>query len=506
MRTLIANARVLTCDDDDRELDRADILVDGDKIASIGPDLRGSGQVAAETVERTIDASNMLAMPGLINGHYHSTSSIYRGRWDGDPLEIYLLYLEPEPSTPEYRSERFYYLRAMLGAMEMVRLGITSVRDDAVFSPVPSFETIDGVMSAYRDVGMRAQVSLEQADVPELDKHPFLKDILPDDIRAHLSEPPPMLREELLEQYRYLIDRWHGAAGGRLTAALTCSAPHRVTPEYFQGLADLARTHDLSLNGHVLETKVQRVFADETYGKSMIRHVHELGHLDERFVVIHAVWVDDNDIELMAESGCTVAHNPISNLKLGSGIMPFRRIREAGIPICIGTDEPSVDDTVNLWGVCKVGALIQKLTDPDYRNWPKAQEYLRAVTHGGAHAMRCSRRRGMLAPGYDADIILLDLGTSSFSPPNDLKRQLIFTDTGSSVVMTMIAGKVVVEDGRLLTADEEAIRAEINATVPGFMETARKNTAYTARYEPYFREMYLKAAQRDVGFNRWAPL
>lgn len=387
MRTLIANARVLTCDDDDQELDRADILVDGDKIVAIAPDLRGSGQVAAETLERMIDASNMLAMPGLINGHYHSTSSIYRGRWDGDPLEIYLLHLEPEPSTPEYRSERFYYLRAMLGAMEMVRLGITSVRDDAVFSPVPSFETIDGVMSAYRDVGMRAQVSLEQADVPEIDKHPFLEDILPDDIRAHLSEPPPMLREELLEQYRYLIDRWHNAAGGRLTAALTCSAPHRVTPEYF-----------------------------------------------------------------------------------------------------------------------KVGALIQKMTNPDYRNWPKAQEYLRAATRGGAHAMRCSQRRGMLAPGYDADIILLDLGTSSFSPPNDLKRQLIFTDTGSSVVMTMIAGKVVVEDGRLLTADEEAIRAEINATIPGFMETARENTAYAARYEPYFREMYLKAAQRDVGFNRWAPL
>ena len=504
MKTLIANARVLTCDDDNREFEPADILVDGDKIVAVAPDLRADFESGAAIADRIIDASNRLAMPGLINDHYHSTSSIDRGRWDGDPLEVYLLHLEPEPSDPEYHTERFYYLRTALGALEMVRLGITSVRDDAVFSPVPSSETTDGVMSAYRDIGMRAQVSMEQTDVPELDKHPFLEDILPEDIRAHLAEPPSMLRADLLEQDRHLIDRWHKAADGRLSAALTCSGPQRVTSEYLQDLADLAHKHDLSLNGHVLETKVQCVFAEEKYGKSMIRRLHDLGVLDERFVVIHAIWVGDEDIELMAESGCTVAHNPISNLKIGSGIMPYRKIQKAGIPICIGTDEPSVDDTVNLWGVCKVGSLIQRMTDPDYRNWPKAEEFLHMMTRGGAHAMRCPGTRGVIAPGYDADIILVDLTTSAFTPFNHMIRQLIYTDTGASVVMTIIAGEIVFENGRLLTVDEDAIRAEVNEVVPGYMAKAREVTGHAERHEPYFREMHLKAAARDVGFNRWA--
>ncbi|MBT4888203.1 MAG: amidohydrolase family protein [Rhodospirillales bacterium] len=442
-------------------------------------------------------------MPGLINGHYHSTSSFYRGCWDGDPLEIYLLHLEPEPSSPEYQTERFYYLRAMLGAMEMARLGITSVRDDAVFSPIPSFEAIDGLMSAYRDIGMRAQVSLEQVDLPEIDKHPYLRGILPDHICAKLSEEPPMGREALLGQYHHLINQWNGAADSRLTAALTCSGPQRVSTEYFQELAHLARTYDLSLNGHILETKVQCVMGPEKFGKSLIRYVHDLGFLDERFVVIHAVWAGDDDIEIMAESGCAVAHNPVSNLKIGSGVMPFRKIQEAGIPICIGTDEPSIDDTVNLWGVTKVGALVQKVADPDYRNWPKANEYLKAMTNGGAHAMRCPTSRGAIALGYDADIILLDLDTLAFTPLNDLRRQLVYSETGSSVCMTMVAGEVIFEDGVLLNVDEAAIKAEINQIVQGFMKEAREATSYATEYEPYFREMYLKAARKDMGFNRW---
>ena len=126
MKTLIANARVLTCDDDNREFEPADILVDGDKIVAVAPDLRADFESGAAIADRIIDASNRLAMPGLINDHYHSTSSIDRGRWDGDPLEVYLLHLEPEPSDPEYHTERFYYLRTALGALEMVRLGVTA--------------------------------------------------------------------------------------------------------------------------------------------------------------------------------------------------------------------------------------------------------------------------------------------------------------------------------------------------------------------------------------------
>ena len=160
------------------------------------------------------------------------------------------------------------------------------------------------------------------------------------------------------------------------------------------------------------------------HGKSLIRHVHDLGCLDARKFVIHAIWVDPADIALLSPTaGCSVGHNPISNLKIGSGVMPFRALRDAGIPIAIGTDEASVDDSANIWQAAKTLGLVQKVTTPDWTRWPKAAEILDCVVLGGARAMRLDRKIGQLAPGFEADLIMLDLDSIAFTPLNDLKRQ-----------------------------------------------------------------------------------
>ena len=125
------------------------------------------------------------------------------------------------------------------------------------------------------------------------------------------------------------------------------------------------------------------------WGKSLIRHVHDLGFLDERVMAIHAIWVDDDDIALMAEAGCVVAHNPICNLKLGSGIMPFRKLRDAGIPIALGSDEKAADDSTDMWAVAKMASLIHRVTDPDYLSWPEPKRNSR---------MPAARRRARDAP------------------------------------------------------------------------------------------------------------
>src|SRR5205823_4069422 len=126
----------------------------------------------------------------------------------------------------------------------------------------------------------------------------------------------------------------------------------------------------------------------------------------------------------------------------------------------LGSDEASVDDTANMWQVAKAAGLIHKVASPDYQAWPKAPEILWALIRGGARAMRLEGKVGVLARGYEADLILLDLNSIAFTPLNDLRRQLVFCENGSSVVLTMVAGQIVAERGRVLTVDEEAIKAE----------------------------------------------
>ncbi len=307
----------------------------------------------------------------------------------------------------------------------------------------------------------------------------------------------------MLALYRHLIDRWHGAAEGRLAAAVSCSAPQRVTDDYFAGLSALSKRHDLPFNIHMLETKLQRVLGREKFGKSLVRHVHDLGFLDERMMVIHAIWIDDGDIRLLADSGCTVAHNPVCNLRLGSGVMPYRKLRDAGVPICLGTDEMNTDDSVNLWFVAKTAALLHTLAMPDWRQWPQPAEMLTALTRGGARAMRRADKLGQLAVGFDADLILLDLDTVAFTPLNDLRRQLIHCEDGGSVRTTIVGGRVVFDAGRITGVDEPALRAEMRELMAAGREQQMRAAQEALRLEPYYREMVLRAASEDVGMNRW---
>jgi len=400
-------------------------------------------------------------------------------------------------------SARLYYLRAMLGAMELLKLGVTAVHDDAFFNPLPQTEFIDAIMNAYRDVGIRARVALDQPNLVEYDKFPFLADILPEAVKRAMRAAPLQTGDELMAINRDFIARWHGAEDDRLLCSVSCSAPQRVTELYLQDLTELSAQHDLPFNIHILETRLQRVLGQEKFGKSLVRHVHDLGCLDERKFVIHAVWVDEADIALMADSRCSVGHNPVGNLKIGSGVMPFRAMRDAGINIAIGTDEAPVDDSANIWQAAKTLGIVQKITTPDWTRWPTAAEILDCVILGGARSMRQAEQIGRIAPGFEADLILLDLETIAFTPLNDVKRQLVFCENGSSVRLTMVAGKIVMRDGELLTVDEVALKAEIREAMSEYKTTFAQVDAHAQTLLPYYREMYERALARDVGMTRW---
>lgn len=494
MSLLIRNVAI--ADDRGSGTSVVDILLRDGLIAAIGPGL----QVAPGSAGRVMDASGMLAVPGLINAHVHSPGNLMRGMLDGLPLEIFMLYEVP-PLAAGVPVARLNYVRTMLGAIEMLKLGITAVMDDAFHVPVATAEGVDAIAQAYLDSGMRARLAIDQPNIVEYEKHPFLREILPAGLRADMDRAPRQSDAELLALYDHLVARWHGAGHGRIGAAVSCSAPQRVTRGYLHGLSALSARHDLPFNIHILESKQQRVLGEEKYGRSLVRLVHDEGVLDERMLVIHAIWIDAHDIALLAAAGATVAHNPICNLRLGSGIMPFRKLRDAGVPICIGTDEATVDDTHNLWGAIKQAALLHTLTDIDYRRWPSAAEVLEAARRGGARALRWPQL-GRLEVGAAADLALLDLDTLAFTPLNDLTRQLVFCENGSSVRTTIVAGRVVVEDGRLLTVDEAAIKREARALMAGYRRDTAEAESAARQLEVHYREMYLRAQARDVGLRR----
>lgn len=499
MNTLIKGARVLTQDDSQTEYNAADILIQGSQFRSIGPDLQIPSDIE---VHRTIDARGKLAMPGLINGHIHSPGNFAKGTLDNLPLEIFMLYEVP-PLSETAPGFRLNYVRTMLGIIEMLKLGVTSIHDDAFYVPSPSAEAIDGVMQAYVDSGVRAVATLDQPNVIEYEKYPYLYEILPPDLRQKMAAAPAMPAQDLLDCYKHLIDRWHLSGDGRVRAGVSVSAPQRVTVDYFEALSQISKDLDIPFDIHILETKLQRVLGQEKYGKSLVRYVHDLGLLDEHMMVIHAIWVDDDDVRLIADAGCSIAHNPVCNLRLGSGVMTWRRMRDHGINLCLGSDEACSDDTANMWLVGKMAGLIHSITEVDYRKWPQANEILWALTRGGAKAMRMEGRVGALAPGYQADLILLDLDTLAFTPLNNLQRQLVYSETGTSVVMTMVAGNIVFENGRVLSVDETAIKAEVRELMKEYSKETERALEDAARLEPYYREMYLRAAAQDVGMNRW---
>ncbi|MEM6891032.1 MAG: amidohydrolase family protein [Pseudomonadota bacterium] len=491
---LFRNVRLLNIDAEDGMTSPTDLLARDGRIAVIGsqPALEGT---------RIVEGRGDLLMPGLINAHFHSSVSHMKGRLPCLPLELFMLYESPALEMLRL-TPRQAYLRTMLGCIEMLRGGTTAVMDDCFFLPEPSEAIIDAVAQAYADIGIRTTLALDEPELSELEKLPFLDELASSGIREQLARRPRLQGADLLALYDHLISRWHGAAEGRISAAVSCSAPQRVTPEYFAALDALSSKHDLPLFAHILETKLQRVLGHERFGgRSFVRYTHDLGVLSDRLQAIHAIWVDADDLDLIAVAGAKVAHNPISNLRLGSGVMPLREMLDRGISVALGADEAIADDAVNMWSVMKTAGMIHTLSGDDPDLWPSAREVLRAATLGGGEAMR-RPGLGSLDVGAPADLILVDLSSLTFLPLNDLVRQLVHVENGSSVRLTMVAGRVVAEEGQVTTVDEAALLAEASEVFGALAPVLRDASEEMSALLPIYRAMHDRAAAQDVGMMR----
>ncbi len=479
----------------------ADVLVDGDRISAIGFGLDFAG--ASRVIE---GRGRYLLIPGLINAHFHSPANHLKGSVRSLPLELFMLFESPADPALAPRP-REAYLRTMLGAIEMLQRGITTVQDDAFLMPFPTPEIIDAVAAAYRDSGIRATLALDQPERPEAEKLPFPNDVeMSGPLRTAFDAPALAPAAQLLEAYEHLINTWHHAADDRIRAAVSISAPQRVSLDYFAALDDLAERHGLPLYAHMLETKVQRTLMagqPRFAGQSLVRYTAAAGLLRPHTNVIHAVWVDDADLDAIADAGSTIVHNPVSNLRLGSGVLPWRAVRDHGIPIALGTDEAICDDTVNVWTVAKMAGLIHNVSGLDSNDWPTPAEVLDALWTGGARALRREGELGAVRPGMLADLALLDLHAIAFTPLNDLREQLVHSQDGRDVVLTMVAGRVVAEHGHVTTVDESAVLNEARELFAAKQPAIRAARRSADDLYPVYQQIVRRAAATDVGFTRW---
>lgn len=447
---------------------------------------------------KIVDATNMLVIPGLVNAHLHSDENLFKGMFDNLPLEVWILYTAPTAFYGPF-SDELLYLRTMAGAVEMLKKGVTLVQDDVSFYPEePS--GIDAVMQAYKDAGMRANVTINAGDKAWEEKIPYVKQMLPKSLRNDI--PSAASSQRLIEMQKYMVKRWH-EPGGMLNVSISLSAPQRCSDDFYISGVSLAEEYDLPVCTHVHETKVQAVTGPLFYGKSIVEYMQDMKVLSDRMSIIHAVWMNDEDIRIMAEAGVSVIHNPVSNLKLGSGIMPYLKLRRAGLNVALGTDGMSSNDSQSMFEQMKTMALVQKITCEDYKQWPCAKEILECATFSGAKSARREGYTGYIETGMRADMVVLNVKTAAFTPLNDIFNHLIYSENGSSVEHVVVNGQIVMENKKLKTVDENYIIKRLKMHMESFIDKYERACTFAGKLRPYVEEVYRMCAPMNIGMNRW---
>ena len=490
-RLLVRGGRVYDHDGDVHRPPVADILVEGGDIVAVGPAL------AADGVHQVVDAAGKLVVPGLINAHYHSHDTLCRGLFEELPLELWLLYTLP---MGQNRSKEEVRARTLVGALESLRCGITTVQDMLGLSPLNEAYT-DVVLQAYRDIGLRVVFSPMVWDVPPIAmvRH---KETLPTDVQEMLGTKALPMRE----QFDYLEHQLaRHPASGVIHWAVAPFAPQRCTHEMLEGCAALAHKHDLSVYTHVYETRGQAVIARELFGRyggSLIGYLESAGLLGPRLNIVHSVWITRAEMDRMAAADAGIVLNHLSNLKLKSGIAPICDMREAGVRLGLGCDNCSGSDVQSVFQAMKMFCLLAAVSEPE-PGPGLAHEVLRHATLGNARTAGLAGRLGALRAGHKADMVLIDLDDVAYLPFNSAARQLVYTEAGRGVASVIVDGRLVIEDRRVTTIDEDALRREVAGLMRHFIADYDAVVASRKRALPFMLEAHRKVWQTDVGMSRF---
>lgn len=472
----------------------ADLVVEGETIADLVP----PGSVPAEGKE-LIEATGMLVLPGLVNGHNHAQTNLGKGLADRWTLE---LLLNHAPWTGGRRTLEEKYLSAAIGACEMLRKGCTASYDMFAEFPLPTVEGVNAVAQAYADVGVRAAIAPMMADKSFYEAIPGLADALPEGLREQALAIRAAPYAQSLDACRAIFAQWRFDRRW-VRPALGPTIPHHCSDAFLCGCRDLGREFGVGFQMHVAESKVQAVVAQRRYGQSLVAHLDALGLLQPGFCAAHGVWLDDDDRARLADRGASVSHNPGSNMKLGSGLADARAMLARGIHLALGTDGAGSSDNLNLFEAMRLATMVSRVRGRGIGQWLSAPEALRAATEGGARALGFEGLIGRLAKGYQADVVLLDLAAPHYVPLNDAVNQVVHCEDGTGVHTVIVGGRVRLQAGRFTAFDFEALRGRAEAAVARLAEVNREARALAEQLEPYVNQYCSGLAATPLGVHAY---
>ncbi len=494
MSLLIRGGQILT--GAPPRLARADVLVESDRITGVGPTL------AAPASAREIDASGHIVLPGLANSHTHGASHLVRGRAGSWTLEDLLTHTA---ANYAFRTPEDDYLSAAVGAIEMLKTGCTAAYDLYMSLPAVTDETFEAVARAYADVGVRVVLAPAVADIVFYQTVPGLLDLLPPDLRRTVLDIQPAPTKGLLDLTDRLIRRWHGEAAGRIRVAVAPTIPNQATDEFLDGSVRLAREHGVGIHTHLAESKVQSIESRRRHGRSIVARLADRGVLGPGFVGAHAIWLDDDDIRMLADAGAAVAHNPGSNLRLGCGIAPVREMLDRGLSVGLGTDGSVCADNQNLFEALRIASIVSTIRFPNETGrWLDAQTVWEMATSGSARVLGMAGELGAIAPGRKADLVLLRADSVFLRPLANPVNAFVYAETGAGVDTVLVDGRVVLDRGRVTTVDEDRIYTRVQEAAERQREKSAQAWALAAELAPYVTAACRAAVATPLAINRYA--
>lgn len=446
--------------DDDCSYTRVDVKVAEGRIVSVSPHDDDSAE-DADADAGVVDATDCLLLPGLVNAHAHSSEHWLRGAIGAFPLELWLDPLvRASPLAPDA-----VRIAAQATAVEAALSGCTSVVDH-LFVPPGNAGLLDAAVQGFADVGVRLFLAPMVGDVPSVTPANFPRFFAGGSSKAaELSECEEWARpvDETIRFLEEVISRHHRPESG-VSVLVAPSGVQWCSTAMLVACIELAKRRNLPLHMHLLETAFQRQLAaerpDSNGATSAVEFLSRLGGLSRTTSFAHAVHVSDSDIATLAASGATVVHNPLSNLRLGSGIAPILAMREAGVNVSLGADGAASNDSQNMFEVLKQTALLHNVTTPDYDRWLRPSDVVAMATSNAARALGAEAEIGRIAPGMRADFSLVNLRSLSMLPRTDPLALLVLGRPEKDALRGVwVGGRRIVSDGAVVGGfDMQALR------------------------------------------------
>lgn len=391
---------------------KGSVLIENDLILEIGPD-------GGDQADVVIDGEGKVLIPGLVNTHTHLSMTLLRGMADDLPLQTWLEdYIWPAEAHLE---GDHCYAGALLAALEMIRTGTTCCNDMYFF--------MDEVARALDEAGLRGVVSHGMIDTGDEEK-----------------------RKKEIKETQRIIDKCHNTAEGRITVALGPHAPYTCSEELLRWSREKANQEDLQIHIHVSETEgeVQNVL--ESTQKRPFEYLDSLGLLGPDILAAHAVWLSEGEIKLIKERGVKLSHNPVSNMKLASGISPVTRLVEKGVCVSLGTDGAASNNNLDLFQEMKTATLLQKVNLMDPTVLP-AGKVMEMATSDGAAALGLEDEIGTIEVGKKADLVLVNMMAPHLTPQRSPLSHLVYSAGGSDVDTVICNGQILMQEKEVLVLD-----------------------------------------------------